>query len=263
MELRAGIIIIGSLIWDQTATRKAWRTELDIAKKVLVELPIRYGRKSRQDGVRKGTYTMVFSNDVADEPGQGLVVPIKKLIMSEEELRDQVLKLSDAEGISSQTISKEWGTVSVAINPFLEDKRKNEIETMWSRVINTFINQNNYLGPIYNNFGEGNEPRSITHDLKLNTNLETLFRQCTGLEILLATSNAIRLDDGGTNRYPTPKQIAAAIYKNNYSDYFLSNRLYSIKTFEDEKIGKILKYKYRMKLKTRREFLRDEYTVYL
>ena len=259
MELHAGVIIIGSLIWDRAENRKAWRKELDLSKKIFVKLPIRYGRKSRQYGVRKGTYTMVFSNSAESQSrfGQGLVCPFKNIIKSGQELRSQALLLSGAEGISQQTISRHWGTISIAINPFLKNERMEEIEMLWIELINSFTGQNGYQNPILERFGDTTERKSITNSLKLNINLDALFNQCPKLDVLLATSNAIKLDEDENNNYPTSKQIAAAIHENDYYEYFLSNRLNSIKTFEDDKISKILKYKYGEKLKPKREHLKQ------
>src|ERR1700730_13031171 len=58
IRLEAGILIIGSLLWDKD--RQQWRDErLDRNESEVVSAPIRYGRRS---GKRRGhTYTMVFS----------------------------------------------------------------------------------------------------------------------------------------------------------------------------------------------------------
>ena len=64
MKLKGGVIIIGSLLWQDDLKlntndkiRYNWRnTSLNLSEKILVKLPIRYGRYS--DG---NIYTMVFS----------------------------------------------------------------------------------------------------------------------------------------------------------------------------------------------------------
>jgi hypothetical protein len=57
-EMTCGILIIGSLLWDER--RKAWRDErLEQDSADTVVAPIRYGRLSGQQ--RGHTYTMVFS----------------------------------------------------------------------------------------------------------------------------------------------------------------------------------------------------------
>src|SRR5258708_994055 len=60
VRLDAGILIMGSLLWDRDKVRQQWRDErLDCMQSELVSAPIRYGRRS---GERRGyTYTMVLS----------------------------------------------------------------------------------------------------------------------------------------------------------------------------------------------------------
>ena len=42
-----GILVIGSLIWDDKPHRENWRTShLNMDNKIFVKVPIRYGRKS-------------------------------------------------------------------------------------------------------------------------------------------------------------------------------------------------------------------------
>ena len=61
MPLTAGVLIIGSLLWDSEEDRPTWRdVRLDIASAQAVTAPIRYGRLS---GKKRGhTHTMVFSS---------------------------------------------------------------------------------------------------------------------------------------------------------------------------------------------------------
>ena len=77
-----GVIIIGSLLWQQTDKRKKWRRQLTISEKKNVDLPIRYGRQSSKNWQK--TYTMVFSNNINHTAtmGKGFVVPIKNKIMA-------------------------------------------------------------------------------------------------------------------------------------------------------------------------------------
>ena len=73
MALKFGVLIIGSLRWDND-NRKNWREErLDIDQAVTVGAPIRYGRRSSKRGC---TFTMVFSNSCQpDHLGTALLVP--------------------------------------------------------------------------------------------------------------------------------------------------------------------------------------------
>src|SRR5260370_41031872 len=59
VPLTAGVLIIGSLLWDSGKGRPAWRdARLDVASAQAVTAPIRYGRKARTRG---NSFTMGFS----------------------------------------------------------------------------------------------------------------------------------------------------------------------------------------------------------
>ncbi len=69
--VRGGILIIGSLMWDNDQ-RAAWRrSHLSVDDKVYVKSPIRYGRLSRTRG---NIFTMILGLDAA--PGQAVIVPL-------------------------------------------------------------------------------------------------------------------------------------------------------------------------------------------
>ena len=74
--MRIGILIIGSLYWEQTEDRRNWRdNRLDVAAKCRVRVPIRYGRRSRTRGC---SFTMVFSPGLSEEAyGHAIVAPCK------------------------------------------------------------------------------------------------------------------------------------------------------------------------------------------
>ena len=70
MPLNGGILIVGSLLWDER--REGWRrSRLDMESAELVTAPIRYGRQSETRG---NTYTMVFSRGC--DTGKAMVVPV-------------------------------------------------------------------------------------------------------------------------------------------------------------------------------------------
>ena len=81
MPIRAGVLIIGSLLWDGRHGRPRWRQRrLDVSARQQVWAPIRYGRFSN---CRK-TYTMVFSRLCYRQCCLGIaqVVPCVKPIRS-------------------------------------------------------------------------------------------------------------------------------------------------------------------------------------
>lgn len=89
MKLKGGVIIIGSLLWDDKNKRKNWRKgHLNCDEAFRVELPIRYGRYSKD---RRKEYTMVFSKDCQKNKkrsGTGWIFPLKKEIDSFDELKE-------------------------------------------------------------------------------------------------------------------------------------------------------------------------------
>jgi hypothetical protein len=71
--MRCGILIIGSLLWDdgRKGIRAAWRAGwLDVPAQVPVQAPVHYGRKSTS---RSNTYTMVFGP--GGQTGKAVLVP--------------------------------------------------------------------------------------------------------------------------------------------------------------------------------------------
>ena len=89
VRLDAGILIIGSLLWDRDEIRQQWRDErLDCNQSELVSAPIRYGRRS---GERRGhTYTMVFSRSAP--AGHARVVRCSHPITSADDLTTEALR---------------------------------------------------------------------------------------------------------------------------------------------------------------------------
>ncbi|MDZ4341070.1 MAG: hypothetical protein U1E51_01365, partial [Candidatus Binatia bacterium] len=98
MNFNGGVIIIGSLLWDDNKGRKAWRQDYLRPKdtKIPVPLKIRYGRESES---RNCTYTMIFSNHPTTELGQGYVWGFKENSKIEGMLEKQAIALAKVEGI--------------------------------------------------------------------------------------------------------------------------------------------------------------------
>jgi hypothetical protein len=100
--MRAGVLIVGSLAWDQSACRQDWReNRLRLEDRQLVTAPIRYGRRSP---ARDNTYTIVFSADTIRNgvgTGVGLAVSFKEEIESPDSLISEARELWRAESKSS------------------------------------------------------------------------------------------------------------------------------------------------------------------
>lgn len=254
MEFRLGVLVIGSLYWDQQNDRNIWRRSLDCEQAMPVKVPIRYGRKSKEDGDRRGTYTMVFSVgiDSTDRVGRGIILPYKSTVSTSQEFTDLAISLSKAEMIDRQgcTISKPWGCVAIAINESMASDKKSRLTSMWKDCIlqHAPLNQRPHM-PAFSN---ESEPKSITDDLMMNFDTKAIFQICN-LDAILATINGIKYEDETVARYPTVKQIAKSIYDADYYDYFLLNRHNGLTTFQDRQIARTLKRKYKVSLDTKRK----------
>jgi hypothetical protein len=114
VSLNAGILIIGSLLWD--VERQGWRdARLEIPSAATVRAPIRYGRLS---GERRGhTYTMVFSR--LCEIGQAKVVRCSHTVSSTADLIAEAEHLWKAEQPAAKVgrIAADWGCVALLCNP--------------------------------------------------------------------------------------------------------------------------------------------------
>lgn len=91
--MRVGVLIIGSLLWDDREVRARWRdARLDVSQKVPVSVPICYGRLS---GWRRDRYTMVIDNSCP--LGRAYLVPTQLQPQTGETLVEEALALSRAE----------------------------------------------------------------------------------------------------------------------------------------------------------------------
>jgi hypothetical protein len=109
VNVRAGILIIGSLIWDARPERESWRqSRLRINQAMRVGAPIRYGRCSPARG---NTFTMTF--DAGATPGRALLVPCREPITSSEALISEAEQLWRAEFPDPEHRKQSWGSVGV------------------------------------------------------------------------------------------------------------------------------------------------------
>lgn len=109
--MHGSILIVGSLLWDN-GNRAEWRrSRLCINQKVSVQVPIRYGRRSRSRG---NTFTMTLSSD--GPAGLAFLVPCKTAIVDVTALIAEAEALWKAERheASSGEIGSSWGCVGVS-----------------------------------------------------------------------------------------------------------------------------------------------------
>lgn len=117
VPLNAGVLIIGSLLWDSENGRPAWRdARLDGVSTQIVIARIRYGRLL--SGKRRGrTYTMVFSRSAGS--GHARVVRCTRQVATPAQLLEEATALWKAEQPSAAAgrIAAGWGCVALLCNP--------------------------------------------------------------------------------------------------------------------------------------------------
>ena len=233
MELSLGILIIGSLYWDNKL-RKTWReSRLELSKKLGVYAPIRYGRKSSK---RNDTYTMVFSQALtkdSEKLGHGIVIPCNNTVKSASDLITEAECLWTAESNNDPNgcISAKWGCVGLMVNP--NSHIPDSLLEKWKERVNK---ERNY-GCITYAKGE----KKIVSDCGL---LEIpwpdpLNGEQLNLDMLLTTATDPTLIE---QQYPIAEEIARAwnIDKKINVQYFWKNIENGITTFQDKEIEKSL-----------------------
>lgn len=230
MRLDAGILVIGSLLWDKDEIRQQWRDErLAGNQSELVSAPIRYGRRS---GKRRGhTYTMVFSRSAP--AGQARVVRCSHPITSADDLITEALRLWEAEELRKNTgriANEEWGCVALLRNPGRETPK--ELLRAWVQR----VERERGYGNVRQTADEG---VLISHDGMLQID----WPRCIAggapvdLDLLLVTSNDPTLT-GTPLSYPTVETIVNAWNgaAPEHAEYFWKNTDHGISTFQDDEI---------------------------
>lgn len=232
MEVSIGVLIIGSLYWDDQPHRNRWRGErLDISESRSVRAPIRYGRRSHKRG---NSYTMVFSAALArDESklGDAIFVPCRQRVRQVEHLAEEAEYLWAAERNSSTSngrISADWGCVALVLNP--SRPIPHALRKDWT----TRISREQGYGRL----NHATDEDAIVAESGVLKIPWPQYTEGTPLEVdaLLATATCPTLIDG---RYPSAKQIADAWRTNEDRDdvrYFRKNKEHNISTFQDGEI---------------------------
>jgi hypothetical protein len=249
-KIKGGVIIIGSLFWEDkdnaiqekesiylAEKRKEWReTYLDLDKKEICKLPIRYGRCSSS---RKCTYTMVFSREALDKDSSGLVFPYKSEIDFSNYLHfeRQAKILADVEGISKNNdnrLRKTWGCIGIYIKP--NSVHSATIINHWKSLI---LTDSNYkTAPKYYNPEVPliDSDYCLVSDVQINTEIDFLFFTYIRVE-----HRELDNDRKPIRKYPMPQEIAEEINRSNYKTYFEENKKSGITTFQDVDINPLVK----------------------
>jgi hypothetical protein len=252
MELRGGILIIGSLYWETSGKphRKEWRNgRLRVGSKFFVRAPIRYGRWSES----RESYTMIFSQLCREnqELGKAIVIPCQYPISSVFDLINEARQLWRAEQPNRTPpdrdigLSKDWGCVALLGNPKGQKIPKDWLSA-WEKEISSQKQQRPYGGLMH---APGEEPIvDKAGMLKIDWPEPVASsdrKELDRLDLLLATANDPTLE--GT-KYPSAKTIADAWIKAPTKAstpvpkdrYFLENRKNGVETFQDQSILELL-----------------------
>ena len=139
MNLKGGVIIIGSLLWQDYLNNgdevlKNWRKySLYLQCKILTKLPIRYGRYS--DG---NIYTMVFSTNCekTKKLGTGYIISLNLKLNPFDNINtiiSEAKKMSKAERMGGK-FNNSWSSMGIILNK--NELNKNPKETLlkeWQR----------------------------------------------------------------------------------------------------------------------------------
>lgn len=235
--MRAGVLIAGSLIWDDNSLRVEWRRKrLQLDGRQPTPAPIRYGRRSSS---RSDTYTMVFSTSCISEglaTGTGIVVPFKEELQSLPDLACEATELwrveRKANSESRRVISARWGSVGLLINP--DSNLPEELSDFWAEMA---INSPHY-GRLSVANGEAAALDRDTGQAGFPWSCLTTKQSPIDLDVLLFTATNPSLIDG---RWPLPDDIAQAWREAPLeARYFRRNRDWGITTSADAEIEELL-----------------------
>lgn len=233
MPLNSGILIIGSLLWDVTRGRPAWReARLDMASAQTVTAPIRYGRLSGEG--RGNTYTMVFSRSAG--VGHAVVVRCKRSVSSAADLVAEAEALWKAEQprAAPGRIADYWGCVALLRNP--DRKIPQDLLKAWAERVGR--------EPSYGNVTQTEEEgRLIDENGRLLIDWPRLVDtgERVPIDLLLVTANDPEISATRSN-YPDVATIVGAwnAAASKYAEYFWRNTENGICTFQDAEIRALL-----------------------
>jgi len=228
--LKAGILIIGSLLWDD-AGREDWRRRrLCLESRQQVQVHTRYGRLSQS---RNHTYTMVFSKSAA--PSTAVVAPCRKSIRAAEDLFEEAGHLATAEGLADKAKWLSFGAVGILITR--SSPSAADLLPSWSEYFRDHLNGKCEA----TRKGAPGESPSLGEDGLLNVvwPINKRLGAPNDCDVLLATANAPDLNADRT--YPSPRQIAQRFLDSQYITYFSQNVRHGIFTADDSAIWQYIK----------------------
>lgn len=230
ISLNGGIIIIGSLYWDDNVQRVNWRNgSLDLENQISVKVPIRYGRISKE---RENTFSMVFSSECknADLLGNAIFAPFKKNPVDYQRLEieiREIIKSEQKREILKNTYNNWlWGTLGILINP--KSEKIDELNFLLSWWKDKYSKKFSYY-----DYKVGNEPTVI--------NKSGVFQfewpeNLNNFDFIIATATKPEVEE-----YPKSEEIINRIIENKHYEYYLKNIMNGITTFQDTDISQNIK----------------------
>lgn len=226
LNLKGGVLITGSLLWQDYLTepndniRKNWRNNhISLEKKIMVKVPIRYGRLSSSD-----IYTMTFSKALNPKKyGTAYFVPFKKAILrKEKDVIEEVKALSKAEGMGGH-FCKNWGVIGILFNNTIDPKIKLKMVSLWK----SNIGANDNLEYKVNK----SERSSIKPNGRLNFRwikpVDNRFIDIlNSYDFLIAATTRPK-------KYPNTIELSENVKKDDKRFYFIENYKNGITTFQD------------------------------
>ena len=231
--LSGGVLIVGSLLWEESEIRDKWRLQcLDLKQRQLVSLPIRYGRIST---TRNCTYTMVFSSECKTQEnlGTGVFIPFTVNPINFEQLEVHVKRMISAEFNKEKNLSSQnwdWGAMGISFNPNVQSDDSPKSIAIASFLAKWAKKYSNTFNP--DDYKVGKETSVISKAGILSIDCQNLHEK---IDFVIATVIKPELKN-----YPTVKNIADRIVVNEYDKYFRENRREGIITFQDLEVDELL-----------------------
>lgn len=223
--MKIGVLIIGSLYWDEKRHRRKWRRErLHTTNKQYVQVPIRYGRLSS----KRNSYTMVFSTALCDKQlGQAIVVPCKGEALIEEAECLWTAERTDGKNRHKLISAKDgWGCIALLKNP--DRSMPNELHDSWTKRV---FEESKYRNKIISTYD-----KEVVIDkcgfLKIKWP-KTVDGSDLNYDALLTAVTCPTLENG---IYPLAQDVAKKNRCGEGRNYFCNNRKHKIKTFQDADI---------------------------
>ena len=230
ISLNGGILIIGSLFWDNSEIRANWRTQylVPIENAIDIPVPIRYGRISK---TRNCTYSMVFSYEclVESKIGNAKFAAFKNNPINLDSLWIQCHELIKAEcnkeQISFCVHNWKWGALGICVNTASLDEKKDDINIL----IDNWKNKYGKSKPLKPKHFEVKDEGLIFND----TGILTIQwpNKLDDFDFFIATASMPEL-----KKYPSPFRIAEKMVVNEDESYFKKNSYFGINTYQDENI---------------------------